>query len=371
MTKLSRKDLYDLVWSEPLTAIAKKHQTSDYVLRTVCKKYNIPLPKSGHWMKLQFGKSVTIEELDENYTGPNEILLNENKTEEINITVVPSPFSLLKSEIETDKRVSLVVLDRLINPDKLIVAVKAALADSHGYSSDGNRLRAWDQLKIYVTKENVGRALRFMDTFIKAIRARDHDIEIKNHETYVLIYNEEIKISLREKTKRIIVPGTYSSSSELRSTGILSFSFDGYNPKEWKDGKLKIEELLSTILAKLEIEGKRKKEETEYWRKKKEESRAQRQILEERQKAKENELEKFISLIRAARKHKEVLVLRDYIAAVEEKAKATGGVDDELKNWLKWAQNKTDWYDPLFNYPDPYLEDVDKDSLTFKKRSYF
>lgn len=50
----SRKELYDQVWSEPLTTVAKKYQTTDYVLRIICRKYKIPLPKSGHWMKIQF-----------------------------------------------------------------------------------------------------------------------------------------------------------------------------------------------------------------------------------------------------------------------------------------------------------------------------
>lgn len=367
--RLTRKELYDLVWSEPLITIARKYQTSDHILRAACKKYNIPLPKSGHWMKLQFGKSVIKEELKDNYEGLNEIFLNESPTEEINITGSPSPLFVLKSEIENDKKLSLKVPDSLVNPDKLIVSVKEALADRHGYSSHGNRLRAWDQLKIIVTKENIGRALRFMDTFIKVMNARGHDIEINNGDTNVVIFNEKMKISCREKAKRVTVQGTHYNSTELRSTGILTFNLEGFYAKEWKDGKLMLEEQLSAIIAKLEIEGKRLKEQTEererYWA----EEAKKKQILERRQKVKETELEKFKSLILAARKCKEVLILREYIAAVKEKAKVEGEIDDELKNWLEWAQNKIDWYDPLINHPDPELEGVDKDTLTFKGRS--
>jgi hypothetical protein len=127
--KLTRKKLYDLVWSEPLTKLAKKFGSSDNILRATCKKYNIPLPKSGHWMKIQYGKPVIIEELDEVYSGPDEILFNERDTEEINISAAASPLALLKKEIENDKRVSLKVPDKLIKPDKLIVETKNALSD--------------------------------------------------------------------------------------------------------------------------------------------------------------------------------------------------------------------------------------------------
>ena len=155
--KLTRKKLYELVWSEPLTVLAKKFESSDNILRATCKKYNIPLPKSGHWMKIQFGKPVIIEKLDETYTGPDEILLNESESDEISIRAAASPLALLKKEIEADKSVSLKVPDKLINPDKLIVETKNALSEREGYKSTGDRIKTWNELKILVTRKLVGR----------------------------------------------------------------------------------------------------------------------------------------------------------------------------------------------------------------------
>lgn len=370
---VSREELYDQVWSEPLTVIAKKFETSDYVLRKACKDFKIPLPKSGHWMKIQFGKPVEIEHLDENYDGPNDVSLSETPTPEniITLLVEQSPLEVLKTEIENDKKISLVVPDRLTKPDKLIESLKNELEDKTGYSSDGNRIKAWDQLSVLVTKANVGRTLRFMDTFIKAIRARGHDIEVRNRETNVLIYSEEIQISCREKAKRVVMTDRSYSYTELRATGILSFNIEGFYTREWKDGKLKLEDQLSIILAKLELEGKRKREETIEREKRWAEDDRKRKIIEDIQKAKEKQLEDFKTLIKNSRKHKEVVMIREYIAAVVEKAKGSGELTEELKNWIQWAQNKTDWYDPFINQSDPDLEDVDKATLTFKKRSYF
>lgn len=157
------------------------------------------------------------------------------------------------------------------------------------------------------------------------------------------------------------------SYTELRSTGILSFNIEEFYTREWKDGKLKLEDQLSGILAKLELEGKRKQEETIEREKIWAENDRKRKIIEDIQKAKEKQLEDFKTLIKNSRKHREVVMIREYIAAVEEKAKVSGELTDELKDWIQWAQKKTDWYDPFLDHPDPDLEGVDKETLTFKK----
>lgn len=61
--QLSRKQLYDIVWSKPMTQLAKEFGLSDNGLRKICKKYDIPMPKMGHWQKVQYGKKVSKEKL--------------------------------------------------------------------------------------------------------------------------------------------------------------------------------------------------------------------------------------------------------------------------------------------------------------------
>lgn len=49
----SRKELYDLVWAEPLSVLAKKYQVSDNGLRKICLRMDIPLSPNGHWQKIK------------------------------------------------------------------------------------------------------------------------------------------------------------------------------------------------------------------------------------------------------------------------------------------------------------------------------
>lgn len=59
MTKpLDRKDLYELVWSKPMTAIAKEYGLSDRGLAKLCERNSIPVPPRGYWAKKQAGQKV-------------------------------------------------------------------------------------------------------------------------------------------------------------------------------------------------------------------------------------------------------------------------------------------------------------------------
>ena len=56
-TTLTRSQLYELVWKEPMLALSKQFDISDVGLRKMCARLNIPVPKAGHWQKVKFGKS--------------------------------------------------------------------------------------------------------------------------------------------------------------------------------------------------------------------------------------------------------------------------------------------------------------------------
>lgn len=73
--EFTRAELYDLVWSEPLSRLARKYNISDNGIRKICKKHNIPLPVMGHWQKVQYGYKVTKTKLPENSKSTGKIML--------------------------------------------------------------------------------------------------------------------------------------------------------------------------------------------------------------------------------------------------------------------------------------------------------
>ena len=116
----TRKELYDLVWKEPLSRLAKKFKISDNGLRKICKRMNIPLPPNGHYQKVQYDYKVTPIKLPEKYTGKDEVTWDERSVNEL---VTESPKAILKritKEIESTSGLSIKVNERLAKPNKLI-----------------------------------------------------------------------------------------------------------------------------------------------------------------------------------------------------------------------------------------------------------
>lgn len=54
----TREEFYELVWSKPMTQLAKEFGLSDVALHKTCRRHNIPNPPLGWWAKKAAGHSV-------------------------------------------------------------------------------------------------------------------------------------------------------------------------------------------------------------------------------------------------------------------------------------------------------------------------
>ena len=57
--RFTREEFYELVWSKPMTHLAKDFRLSDVALHKICKKHDIPNPPLGWWAKHAAGQKVT------------------------------------------------------------------------------------------------------------------------------------------------------------------------------------------------------------------------------------------------------------------------------------------------------------------------
>jgi len=364
---LTRKELYNLVWEQPLSRLAMKYKISDNGLRKICKRMNIPIPAMGHWQKIQYGKRVIVTKLPTKYDGKDEITLNEKKPGNIDVDSPIAQQRRLIQTLESTKDLPLKVPDRLSSrPDKLIRstldyydAVRKYYKSQHESYPDRNNV-----LRIQVQEESRSRAVRLLDTIIKVLRFRKHDVIADHFTTYAKIGDEHVKFRLREKQRVSDVKTSYGGR-QYESTAEFVFVIDigPYTRKEVKDGHEPIETKISTIIAMLELEGKRMKEERiayEIWRKEMDEQQRIERELIERQDKEANVFKKLF--LQAIRLH-QTNILRNYIQTVEANAVKNGTVSEELKTWMNWAEKKVSWYDPLVNEPDPLLNDHHKTNL--------
>jgi hypothetical protein len=109
----------------------------------------------------------------------------------------------------------------------------------------------FDGLDISVTPKNVDRALLIMDTIIKILYLRNHDIAIRYRSTYAVVNKMEIKICIKELRKR------EKNKGPFLTTGLLYFRMGNFIIKQFTDGDQMLEKQIPAIMARLEIESNR------------------------------------------------------------------------------------------------------------------
>jgi hypothetical protein len=63
--------------------------------------------------------------------------------------------------------------------------------------------------------------------------------------------------------------------------------------------------------------------------------------------------------------------LRNYINEIGSKAIANNNLTEVTKTWLIWTRKKADWYDPFIESNDELLIEVNQDTLTLNRKSYY
>lgn len=354
---LSREELHEMVWKEPLTSISRRFYNSYSGLRKIYRELNIPIPESSYWSKLQWGKSVTVIELPVDHSVPNEIELFEKEPGDANILPV-NPDNTDTCNTETQFKVP----QRLTNPDILITNTKEYFdaVHRHDWRSRDRYPERKDVLSIDVRYDNLPRALRIFDTIIKTLRSRGHEISFDWSGTVAVIYGQEIRMRLREMNKVSDKPREKYSSRVLEPTGKLSFLIGSYHDKVVNDGRVLLEDKISNIIFKLEAEGKQWHDWHVLSEIREKERQEQLRIEQEARARKEKELSDFKSLyIHALRLH-QANIMRDYISHVEDTTMKNGQDTSELKKWMDWARQKIDWYDPLIGGTDDTFTEKDK-----------
>jgi hypothetical protein len=271
---LTRNELYELIWAEPMTKVAPRFGLSDVGLAKVCKRYDIPRPHVGYWAQKQVGKEPDRKPLppaEDNTRDSIEFATEEKIKPVLSLTAADRvrDEQLKKLIVFEEQPENQIVVSE--NPSKyhsFVRYTKAALTErytnrqglhSPSWTADGARL------DIQVTKTSLPRALRIMDVFIKAFEQRGHNATIEANEyrkdVLFVILGEQFGIRLREKTKMVRIPESerkslYGSKVNYEPTGLLELQLrrrqTGFAETTWKDGKkIKLEEQLNDVMIGL------------------------------------------------------------------------------------------------------------------------
>jgi len=383
MATINRKELYKKIWETPITRLSKEYGLSDVGLSKICKRNNIPRPPRGYWARktagykvkrlpLPPGEDVTIE------ITPNPYSRNATKHRELVARMLLSP----QSEEEP-----IVVPGRLSNPHPLIKQ-SSEILNSRQPNDDGLvHPPKKGCLDITVSKNSLRRALRIMDTIIKALEKLGYDVYLSEGRTKTKIQEVLISFGMSEKLttkkkrpKEHDLKGRYRfghnrfteerlPSGDLCLTIHEAEDFYIYGCQQnWNDGKKSklenrinsfIDGLVTVAVAKIEDDKEREEEERRRIERRRqlEQERLKRAELRQRYLEEEARVTKLTS---EAKSWKRSQILREYIAEIEKHPTAgelSLSLEKPLAEWLKWAHDQADRLDPLTHSPLSILDE--------------
>ena len=355
---VSREQLHNHVWAEPQTKVAKKYNLPYHQFTKLCKNLCIPVPEVGHWQKVQFGHKVKTTPLPPYCSNKLKPMakLNTYSLPSIKKTliVIPeSPLPVIK------------INQTLSNPHPLIEQAKNALKDTRLDKYGTKRLHK-KYIDFRVSPALQVRALRILDGLFKWAEGQGYTIRSGQEHwsnTGIVIDGEEIEISIEEKSsisKTTNVPSAYSSriyqEHEYTPTGkltllIKSYCFNWTCRRTWAEGSTSTledllpeyaNELVKIAKARKIYYGKQRDEETKEAIRKKEKDYLR--------KCEELENEFLLNIEKESDQWARSMRLRDFITAVETKAKSTYKhlpFPKELSDWLEVANKYANEIDPL------------------------
>lgn len=346
--EISRRDLYNRVWSTPMVRLAKELDISDVGLKKACKRYGIPTPARGYWAQVAAGQT------------PPKPALPPAKLDTIVLEAARHRINTPPSVREAVDRSA--VQQAIAAPDQPATPIATATAEAlsrakpspEGFVRCGSS-RVFRCLLSAATIERATAILGRIEGALPSINARPaHDRESKQIELEV--DGERLQIWIEEEANRSITPGQPDKYGYQRDqvsysfTGELRLRIDGsyQGRRAWKDGKRarledKLPSVLEGIVAAAHAQRDLRLSREEQQRRWAEQARL-RAIVEERRRKTQQFIEKLGKEASAWQVHCE---MKTYVEHLMRQAQPTQGVlPKSSRRWLKLAALLTRLNDP-------------------------
>jgi hypothetical protein len=373
---ISRDDLYEIVWSEPMLSACRKFGISDVALAKACRRHRIPVPGRGYWaqkaagQKLRRARLPVLAEADARMLG------------EVRFVGRRGSDLARSAEGSIPRHPPIEVPDELLSPLPLVRRSRAALR--RGVIRDGV-LQISEQpcLDIHVAKSSVDRALRISNALLGASADLGYSVAIDEkapYLTFVHVREERIGIRIEERIERTIkapsisprrvaqtVPYYSYPTYECKGTGVLTVRLLGVEysglRQSWRDGKRqRVEQCLAGVLDTLDLAAEHlKQRRLEHEQRQREWDEAERQRIEKRRDQEEKRRREELTQLAAA--WDEAARLRRFLQAIMLEAGQGGGTlepDSGLANWLRWAERYVEHLDPMKRLVSEFREDSEE-----------
>lgn len=232
MVSISRRDLYEMLWSIGTSKTAKKLNVPYNKLKIACTTNDIPLPTASYWSRLYMGKEKPTQVILPDPSNNSEIILQEVKQKVKDTT--PEKIVLTKQEkniktiaknevsstsknqvnnqqmyfsyLEDDQMLLIQVYNSLkinktlsTNPHKEIIKYRQQKRDSSWHYREP-RLNINSSSGVIIPE-----ALPFIDSLFKALEKVGARINITSEETQVLYKNYVFTLNFKLPSRKVML----------------------------------------------------------------------------------------------------------------------------------------------------------------------
>lgn len=367
----NRRELYNLVWAQPMRKVAEQFGVSDVALAKTCRKLKVPVPGRGYWAKKANGHPTQKEPFRELKNVPQ--------------IAKPQPVQrrVFEPTNEEDRKY-FDEIDELLSSGALAPKRSAegkrspliALTGKEGRRAKEDQRRLVDLpngcLNMRVSRTSFDRGLLIMADVIEVCEANSMPVTVDDHGTTARFLGERVRFRLTERMDQFELPPgargkydygpTYAGKPvDYSPSGYLSLEIDEYTDlqRNWRDTKRqKLEDALPEFVAglmKSAVVLHRRSEQRNAEEIARQRRAAELQQLRADYKAEKQRVEDLIAMSENWRRAR---TLREFLAVCKEEARKADPCQprEEFDKWFKWAEEQADRLDPLTDSPTSILD---------------
>ena len=246
--RITRKDLYEEIWAEPITQVARRYGVSDVAVGKWCTRMNVPRPGRGYWARKNAGQRVKQAPLPAAHGEASYVNRPQAAERE------PSPTPKIPGLERLEKPVP--VPDEIGDEHPLVSQTRRALQSAGDRGGEILYPGAAPQsLDVRVAKASTDRALRLMNALIRALERAGFAVEtltttegVGHHlvgaGTYAVVHDARVPFFLVEDTRQVERPPSDEERADMRRNS-------------WKRGPFYAEKATGTLSLVIGDEGRR------------------------------------------------------------------------------------------------------------------
>lgn len=363
--RLTREQLYELVWSEAMQRLAKQIGISDVAIAKHCRQMDIPVPERGYWNKLQAGHTVKRTPLPPRDLGTaNRVEMSGTLTRELRARIAGEPGEEIGEaesvEVLTERfraRLDKVSVPRSFNTAHPIVA-KLLQKDEDLRVKNAASPFPWRQPRFEAPFER--RRLRFLNGMFLAYAKvggspwmrgdEDREIAIHMGSASVSFEVEAVGRNTSRRNDRTEPARDARMYLSVRGRGIPGVT------TRWEDRDgCALEDQLTDIVVGMAVAGEHQHRrwvaEQAAWRQKQREEE-EREARKRKAEAERREREQIAAakqarreaLLADARAWHDANIIRAYVSALQG---STSHAAPDLEAWTQWALAEASRLDPI------------------------